>query len=99
MRLTTVKEIKKVSEIKALIYAHGDPSVGMFGFSLEMNIKGFDMKDDIITDRENGREEFRKSITEFFTTWLDYGRVDVHFSDECPDCFKTNCNRKCTGGF
>lgn len=97
---TAIKTLKeRKPEIKAIIFAHGDPSVGMFGWELEMTIKNLDMKLDIEDPIENGREDLRKDITEFFITWLDYGKVEVSFSDECPDCFKVGCKGKCMNGF
>jgi len=77
------------------VQAEGDRSVGMFPISLKMTIEGLDMKRDIEDCMENGRRDFRRDIMEFYTEWLDYGKVMVTFSDECGDCLSVLVNGNC----
>ena len=78
-------------QIVANVYAHGDPSVGMFPWSLTVTIDGMKLESD-------QREYLRADLTKLFVEHMDYGKVEVTFNDECPDCGKINCDRKCEVG-
>ena len=73
-------------KIVANVYARGDRSVGMFPFNLKVTIDGLDMKRDIEDPMQDGRRELRDALAKLFYDFLDYGGVDVWFSDECADC-------------
>jgi DNA-directed RNA polymerase subunit K/omega len=93
-KITAIRNLRALQELSqdkivAHIEARGDRSVGMFPFMLKLTIDGLDMKRDVEEPADtpyNGRKYLRKALGEFFYNLLDYGGVNVWFSDECPDC-------------
>ena len=79
------KSVKE--QIVANVYVQGDESVGMFPISLKVTIEGLNMKRDIEDPTVEGRCAFREDLEKLFHDWLNYGRVEVSFSDECGDCY------------
>jgi hypothetical protein len=77
--------MKEQEKIVAHIYSHGDPSVGMGSWQLKNTIEGISI-DGLEECCENARNDFREHLKEFFAEWLDNGKVDVWFDDECADC-------------
>ena len=91
-----MKKGEKVEKIVIDVYAHGDRSVGMFPFTVKITFENLDMQRDIEDPcGPTGREDFRKDLAEFMYRWLDYGKIDVTFEDECADCFELKEKCKC----
>ncbi len=67
--------------MKAYIWSNGDPSVGIFGFSTEVEI-GFDAQ---ILDEDDLRQSTRKLLQECFAEIWDDGSTTVVFEDENND--------------
>lgn len=81
-------KIVEEGKIVAHIHSEGDRSVGLNGYSLKVTIEGLDLKKDIescFSPENEGRKNFRESLEELFSEWLD-GKVGVVFDDECIDC-------------
>jgi hypothetical protein len=65
--------------MKAFIYFPGDPSVGIFPETLECDLPFPHFAD--MDEPKERREECRKEIEKFYTSWCDE-RCQVSFSDE-----------------
>lgn len=65
--------------MKAQIYYFGDPSVGIWSGTFEMEVPDLSCYD------EKEREVMRKDIEKFYTQWLDE-KVIIWFDDECSEC-------------
>lgn len=59
-----------------------DPSVGVFDIDFDVTIHDFTLER-IVDGLENGKEEFRKSLQEFWSSWFD-GKAQIFFENE-PD--------------
>jgi hypothetical protein len=66
--------------MKAYIYSKGDPSVGINGFSTEVDLGIEDFE-----DWDGQREGIRKILANTFINIWDDGKVTVMFDDELVD--------------
>ena len=70
------------------IRIYGDPSVGINDLTDKIELQ-WDL------DETSGeRERIRKILRDAWSELYDDGKVDVHFGDECPDCFGLLGNHK-----
>lgn len=67
--------------VEVIIDIHGDPSVGINGFTDRLELK-WDL-DEYPNERERIRAILQKAWAELY----DEGDIDVRFGDECPDCY------------
>ena len=74
---------------KAFIHWAGDPSVGIWGGSFEIDF--YSPIDDIADHFEGGRDELRQELATFFGERIIGERVGVQFDDECADCQSLMC--------
>ena len=66
--------------MKAYITFPGDPSVGIFGWTYEIETPIFDKN-----EKEN-RNGFLKDLVALYENWDDWKASGAWFSDECGDC-------------
>ncbi len=73
---------------------HGDPSVGIPGDEMSLQLGRYQLADDDGTTRQYIRQKLAELAQEVF----DLGPVFVYFEDECPDCGTAMKEGRCVNG-
>jgi hypothetical protein len=81
--------------MKVFFRGTGDESVGIHATTGTLEIDGYTTEEFIKSFSDEEREFFREDFKRFLEGRLDESPVSIHFDDECPDCGKVECDRKC----
>ena len=74
--------------MKANIYFAGEPSVGIFSYSYDVEIPD-------LTEYDNETRKWLRDQLQALYTELEDHDCTVTFDDECFDCGKQGCNGEC----
>jgi uncharacterized protein YjbK len=72
--------MKKRKKFIYFVHIPQDPSVGVWDINFAVEIKDWELSE-IVDGIENGTEEFRKALSEFWGNWFD-GKAQISFDTE-----------------